>query len=263
MGDQSPNFGSDFIDDIERRLRKLRVPSGDVVWDRGYWAGVLNHAQATLWEQMRRENDLDWVGVRKFFLYSFADAVAYRRNEGTPLGTYSAIHRAIREGLEALSVRAGRDDIPLIVLAHSLGSTIMSDCIWNHQRSNGLAVGRTPLERMETLCGLVTFGSTIPLFSLALPSVQAIDFPAPGLPENLRNAAKWTNYYDPDDVLGWPLLPLGAAYQRVVDADVAIDVGGLLNSWNPTSHGRYWDDDDFAGPVSRFIRDVVLATARP
>jgi hypothetical protein len=260
MGDQSPSFGAKFIADMERRLRKLRVPADDVVWGSGYWAGVLNNAQRDLWDRMSRENDLDWGPVRRFFLYSFADAVAYRRNEGTNQGTYRAIHQQILAGLRGLQATAGREDLPLIVLAHSLGATIMSDYIWNEQRNNALQVGQTPLERMQTLCGFVTFGCTIPLFSLALPQVEAIEFPAPQLPDALRRVARWTNYYDPDDVMGWPLRSLDPSYARVVHSDVAINVGGVLTSWSPASHGRYWDDDNFVAPVARQIRDVHGAT---
>jgi len=29
-----------------------------------------------------------------------------------------------------------------------------------------------------------------------------------------------------------------------VKADVAVNVGGLLTSWNPASHLGYWEDED-------------------
>jgi hypothetical protein len=52
---------------------------------------------------------------------------------------------------------------------------------------------------------------------------------------------QWTNLYDKDDVLSYPLQPLNNEYDRVVK-DVEVNVGGLLSSWNPASHLEYWTD---------------------
>jgi hypothetical protein len=48
---------------------------------------------------------------------------------------------------------------------------------------------------METLAGLVTFESTIPLFTLALDDILSIAFPPPTLPAHLRGHAKWFNFF--------------------------------------------------------------------
>ena len=82
-----------------------------------------------------------------------------------------------------------------------------------------------------------------------------ITFPASQLPDpgDVRNKAKWLNYYDPDDVLGYPLKVINRAYDDVVDLDKAINVGGLFSSWNPLSHNKYWTDDDFTEPAAAFI----------
>ena len=148
------------------------------------------------------------------------------------------------------------DDLPLIVLAHSLGGHIMSNHIWDMQHPGGTPPpGLSPFERMHTLAGMVTFGCNIPLFTFAYATVVPIEFPAAQLPNPgaVRDKAKWLNYYDPDDVLGYPLKSINAAYDAVVDEDIPISVGGWFSSWNPLSHNKYWTDNDFTKPAAEFI----------
>ncbi len=102
--------------------------------------------------------------------------------------------------------------------------------LWDEQANHGL--GTNPFERTETVAGMVTFGSNIPLFSLALPEVRCIEFPPASLAENLKANAKWLNFFDADDVLGYPLKPLSPSYEATVDEDIEINAGGLFTSWN-------------------------------
>jgi hypothetical protein len=68
----------------------------------------------------------------------------------------------------------------------------------------------------------------------------------------------WDNYYDPDDVLGWPvkqLDPHGQTYDWVQDH--AISAGNFLTGWNPASHLGYWTDKDVLNPMVRSIRTLL------
>ena len=67
------------------------------------------------------------------------------------------------------------------------------------------------------------------------------------------------NFFDADDVLGYPLKPLSPSYGNAVSEDIEINVGGLFTSWNPISHTEYWTDNDFTEPVARLIGDIVVA----
>ena len=147
------------------------------------------------------------------------------------------------------------ESVPLIVMAHSLGGHIMSNFIWDRQKSP--PAGLSDFEKMKTLAGMVTFGCNIPLYTFAYKKVVPIKFPAPGLKKPIRDKAKWLNFFDPDDILGWPLKPLSTGYREVVTKDVPINVGGWLASWNPASHSGYWTDNDFTKPVSRFIASLL------
>ncbi|NIQ25048.1 MAG: hypothetical protein GTN88_00295, partial [Gammaproteobacteria bacterium] len=69
--------------------------------------------------------------------------------------------------------------------------------------------------------------------------------------------ASWLNFFDPDDVLGYPLKPLSPEYRRAVSRDITINVGGIAASWNPLSHSKYWTDNDFTKPVAKFIDKLL------
>lgn len=74
------------------------------------------------------------------------------------------------------------------------------------------------------------------------------------LPDDLKRKAKWLNFYDPDDVLGYPLKPINAAYDNVVTDDITINVGSWFStSWNPLSHSAYWTDNSFTKPVAKYV----------
>ncbi|NIR38117.1 MAG: hypothetical protein GWN07_12325, partial [Actinobacteria bacterium] len=72
-----------------------------------------------------------------------------------------------------------------------------------------------------------------PLFTFAYEDVQPIDFPGEALAPAVADVARWVNYYDRDDVLGYPLRPVSSSYAAVVDADVEVNVGGFPASATP------------------------------
>jgi len=106
---------------------------------------------------------------------------------------------------------------------------------------------------MQTLAGMITFGCNLPLFTFAYRRIEPITFPAKQLPVALRDKAKWLNFFDPDDVLGFPLKPINKAYDAVVTADIDVNVGGIFTNWNPVSHNEYWEDRSMAKPVAEFL----------
>jgi len=260
---QKELFAADFIRAADDRLHRLGVERGAITWELGYWADLLDPREELLWTRLAAGGDLDYAPLRRFLLSFFGDAIAYRREPTQDADVYDAVHDRIRTHLRALRARLGGVDRPLVVLAHSLGSVIVSNYVWDEQRRNEKARGTIPFERMETLAGLVTFGSPIPLFTLALRNVVSITFPPLTLPAPLAAVAKWLNFYDPDDVLGWPLKPLSPSYDQAVSADHVIDVGNALTSWNPLSHDAYWRDASVIEPAAELIRAVVAAANGP
>ena len=264
IGSQDDKFANPMIEELEGRISghaKIR-------WQPVYWADLLSKRESKLLNKLfpeeKRSHWFDdqsslWFQLRKFVMNYIGDATAYRyipisssqtkkTNE-----TYDRIHDRVHNAIVKLRKRLGSADKPVIVMAHSLGSVIMSDYLWDRQKKQDKdPYGNNKFERMETLAGFITFGSPIPLFTLAYRPVKSIKFPPKTLPDNLRKKAKWLNFYDSDDVFGWPLKNLSRSYEGAVTDDFPINVG-----LTPVCHGKYWTDNDFTKPVAQYISEIL------
>src|SRR5262249_9289559 len=131
--------------------------------------------------------------------------------------TYHAVHSVIRNDIRVLAQEAG-DDCPLIVMAHSLGGIMITDYIWDIQNPNNKKhvklKGLSDFEKFKTLAGVITFGSNIPLFTFAYKPAKPIQFPHGRYRKDPR--CKWLNFYDPNDVLGFPLKAINKNYAKTV-----------------------------------------------
>lgn len=255
MGSQDEHFADGLIAKLSSRLGDK---AASACFQPVFWAPVLSARQKAIWDNLSAKNDLDWVKLRKFFLSAFGDAAAYRYMPGESKSTYYQIHKEVHKGLTVLANRLGSLDKPLVVCAHSLGSVIMSDYIWDRQHDRDVdKYGDTAFTKMESLAGFITFGSNIPLFVLSCDPIECITFPPEKLSSELVDKARWLNFFDSDNILGWPLKELSDSYGKAVTEDKEIDVGGILTSWNPVSHSDYWEDDSFTKPVAKFVREFV------
>lgn len=259
MGSQREDFAVPMIGELKARLDRKGHDPSQVAWQAVFWADVLAERQRRYLEAAQASARLDFVTLRRFVVSALGDAAAYRFVDG-PSETYVRIHDRIRERIAHLyDAKLDATGAPLAVLAHSLGSHIMSSYIWDTQNGNptGADPDASPFERLEHLAGFVTFGSLIPLFTFAHDPVVAIDFPGRALSDDVAARARWLNFYDRDDVLGYPLKPTSASYDETVHADIEVNVGGLVASATPLSHGAYWTDDDFTRPVAAFLSQLL------
>jgi hypothetical protein len=209
------------------------------------------------WLKEKRSLRFVW---RELVMNGIGDVAAYRSIPNTSDHTkktneiYNEIHDIVHESIVKLSKELGNADKPVIVIAHSLGSVIISDYIWDRQNNKNAALyGATPFERMETLAGFITFGSPIPLFTVGYDPVDSITFPPDTLQDNLKDKAKWLNFYDAHDVFGWPLKHLNAC----VSEDKPINVGSIFTRWNLLCHSKYWTDNNFTKPVAKYISEIL------
>jgi hypothetical protein len=263
MGAVADDFAFDTIQELRERISGKGLNRDDIAWQSVYWAPILADRETQLWVDLAAEHDLNWAKLRKFFINSFGSSIAYHSRQDQPESIYHQIHASVYDALQELKVKLGGEDKPIIVIAHSMGSVIMSDYIWDRQKGRGPAhYGATAFDRMETLAGLVTLGTNIPFHSVACDPVTSIEFPAPQLPDKLKKKAKWLNMYDSDDVLGWPLKPLSLSYAAAVSEDIEVNVGNILTSWSPANHAAYWTDDSVIKPVAYLIASILEECAK-
>ena len=254
-----------FSERLHKRLRRKlgRRRMERVAWREVFWADVLGPRQERYLDAIEPLTRLR--RTRGFLVESIADAAAFQRRQRTATGegddqAYALIQDRVRATIADLNEDTS-DDTPLVILAHSFGGYILSNYVWDMQQ--GALSPPTPFQRMETISRFVTFGCNIPLFTFHRPpeDVQPIRFPGRELPMHDRREPWWLNFYDRDDVLGYPLAPIGPRYQALADAgelhDLAINAGGVLRSWNPLSHEAYWTDPSFVRPVARVLKGLL------
>jgi hypothetical protein len=263
LGSQEPGYSEGLQRRVLARLAATGIDSAGLAWEEICWADVVERRQRDYLERADAAGALRWDWLRTQVVRGLGDAAAYQRVGGAT-STYVRIHDRIRDHVRALYADKLRSEpVPLVVLAHSLGSHMMSCYIWDTQK--GLDTGADPhappFERMEWLAGMITFGSTIPLFTFAHDPVKPIAFPGGALPPRQRERAQWLNFFDADDVLGYPLKPIGAEYDKAVSVDVEINVGGVLHALGPASHNEYWKDGDFVRPVADYLADLLSGTS--
>lgn len=266
VGSQGDNFAEPLMKALEGKISNYN----EMCWESIWWAPALSKREKDLLDKLFPiETRPHCIELRKYLIFALrvfvvsymGDATAYRYVENSASqtnDTYKNIHKIVHDTIVKLRDNLGNADKPVIVLAHSLGSVIMSDYIWDRQNWDPQAEGgpdpyaKNQFESMETLAGFITFGSPIPLFTLAYDLVESIKFPPRGLQDNLPVKLKWLNFYDEDDVLGWPLKHLSTSYENAVTDDFPINIG-----LTPLCHHGYWTNDNFTEPVAQYISEIL------
>lgn len=272
VGKNDPNFS----DGITQKLRRLfsryllneRIipnPSSELIIEPVYWAPILQTSEDILWNRMNQGGMMSYESLRRYMIDYGADAIAYQITPNDQQ-IYDAIHGVFADALMKLAGNNGAGEkAPLCVIAHSLGSVIASNYIYDLQ-ANKIPIpvinrmGNTSLEKGETLTLFYTLGSPIAIWSLRYPNFGVpVSMPAPALPNHYPNLqGEWINFYSKNDVIGYPLKTLNNEYNRYVKEDKNVRVGGLLSWWNPACHLRYWTDNDVIKPIARSLVKVWL-----
>jgi hypothetical protein len=270
VGRQGPGFAGPMIAALRRRFARAvpGAPPDALAFRPVYWAPVLQAEEDALWGRLQKGGRLCYANLRQFMVDFAADAIAYQPLPGET-SAYNAVHAVMAKALGGLAAEAG-GTAPLCVIAHSLGTVIASNYLYDLQkfRERPLipnaaidAMGTSPLEWGETLAGLHTMGSPLALWSLPYADFGVpVDVPSPHLASlHPRVRGAWINYYDCDDVIGSPLKTLNAAYGRAVTEDREVRVGSLLTGWNPLCHEAYWTAGEVVGPVAESLAAVWRA----
>lgn len=273
MGETLPDYADGLMAQLRSRLGAL-VPK--VVMRSVYYHGILYDNQRVVWDRTAATGKVRYDGLRKFVLYGLGDAAGLENRKEIPGSVYELAQGEIAQAL--LSAHALQPDMPVVFVAQSLGGQVLSSYIYDAQKAAanqpvGAGIWRnidawaiatqgrtlTASERAflggGTCAGLVTTGCNIPIFVAAHKEMHIIPIAPP------TSLFKWINYYDPDDVLGWPLQPLSQGY-RVLVEDRAINASGglgslLTRSWNPLSHNNYWEDGAVLDAIAAMLRRLA------
>jgi len=254
MGDTPKDFADKLIAHLSKRLGEH---AEQVVFLPCYWSPLLQKYQDQTWRRLLKGSCMDAKPLRKFIVGALGDPASYLAGYfkgGQP--AYDDIHEKVRFTLGKLErTLRSKLPVPLMVLAHSLGSIIMSNYIWDEQTGKGIS--KTSFERTETLTSFITYGSNIPLFLPPRSDIECIRFPLKSLPKEYKKSAQWVNVYDPDDVLGYPLDTIWTKRNGTKIKDVTINAGVWPLSETPLSHTFYNDDGDFHKIVVEQITNIL------
>jgi hypothetical protein len=242
------NTPSHYADDLKNRLQAALASEWEQIsFQSVYYQKLLQHNQDRVFQAMKRH--LAGKELREFLLYGFSDAASLESSRDSARGAYVEAQLEVVKALRNAYAELGGQPGKVVILAQSLGGQVLSNYIWDAQHPGRSGIWRNIAEyvtvdaeelaflKLESLYRLFTTGCNIPIFVAGYGDIMPIAAPNPGF--------RWFNFYDADDILGWPLQPLSPAYEALVE-DVPSNVGrgivGWLTSWNPLSHGNYWDD---------------------
>jgi hypothetical protein len=248
-------FDADFYEPFAKRIRDQfsEEEKAHLFVDGCWWDDITQPMQKHVMQTL--PTNIWWRGLHEFVIDRLGDPVSYLSSYFTNAPTvansdsfYRRIHDRVLESLRRLEASAG-SDAHLMVLAHSLGSVIVTNYRWDaeHGRAKTSEQPVTRMEKMQSLMSLMTYGSNIPLFIGVNPDsepVTSITFPITGNDERLSH---WDNLYSPCDVLGWPLANLWNANMPKIDEQCRM-IGPwwkIWRRWTPITHVDYDIDRKF------------------
>ncbi len=172
------------------------------------WAPLMDLNSRAFMARIKRQGHAANM-LTNLFVNTFSDATSYRAD--------SAVTQKIQYLIDYEIAKLRGE--PLYIFAHSLGGLIMSDYL----RSRNLVRPQK----------FITFGCNIPIFTLGAPFT---------CPPQLLGPTRWWNYFDHEDMLGYPLHE-DPGMQHVRDRGV--NTGGLAIGNTGLSHITYFNDADF------------------
>lgn len=252
-----------FVEKLNKILTSSGVDTGLIHYEYADWYGPTQDNQELLFERFKNSGaDMKAWTLRRFVLYLISDTVAYIGEPNKKSTTYNHTHAMIHKSMVNMMNNL-EDCAPLIILASSLGTEIISNYIRDRQlHGDPDPLGKTPFERMETLTGIFMFGNNNAIYIPAyeIDEVKPFQFPPEQLADKYKSIAYWGNFYDRDDPLGYPLKPINQYFRDMVTEDVQMNAGNLLTSWNAASHLGYWKSGKLRKRVAVYLKKVLALT---
>lgn len=279
-------FSTHFQEALRRKLRKQR---GELKFGEVVWSDIVRDKQNNYLNALQKMGLRPQAAFREFVIQGLGDAAAYTKGSSRA-GVYYEIQDRIHAKLAKLEERTDPDR-PLVIVAHSLGCHIVSSMLWDARKLRHLPKEQregeryspfkgdfdrydssTPLRRLETLAGLVTFGNNMPIFAFSYEGgdIYTINKPHNGMPpafpgERVSGAAldhaRWINIYSRRDPLGYPLKPLTPNYaddERIEDVRHSVEgffsppFFGMMDA-----HTKYWSHGYVVKRTAELVRKLI------
>lgn len=247
-----------FLGKIYKKLDKNGYPVDQIHHEMVDWYGPLQGQQESALDRIYAAKiKLRSRATRRLIVTNIGDLITYGGKPNTLSTGYEDTHKLVHQSMMALKNEL-EENAPIIILAASMGTEIISNYIWDRQHAQGPdPLGNSPFERFETLTGLFTLGNNFPIFAAAhdIDAMEPITFPSPNLAPDLSAKAVWENYYDRNDSMGYPIKALNLKYAAANVTDIQINVGNLLTFWNLLSHFGYWKSRKLVKRIAGYIED--------
>lgn len=287
--------GPEYSAAMEKKLiARLKGQASNVKFYPVYWANTVRRRQRDFLKNACDREKILNNRVRRFFLEGMGDAAAYQKTRDRQNSIYYMVHDEITKAFDEFGAPAWRD-APLIFIGHSLGCHVISSYVWDTNRLKQMQETEidgygdeelkkvwselqtaTPIRRLDTLAGVVTFGCNMPLFTFTFgpdrvfPITCVRDdlnirpaFPGTALSPALAERARWINFFSRRDVLGFPLKTLNERYgndDRIRDVQVRSEAWytRLLPYWSFVSaHTRYWTNKTVLDQTAELIFEIM------
>ena len=260
IGIQGPDWAEGIIralrDAVAQALPRVLGPAAPPVdaaveFEPAYWEEILREREQTLERLLESARGATgsiggllrqlvwWLQHResRFIADYLGDIIGYLHQEAR-----KDIQQELCGALERMSRRLpGSEKRPLTVVAHSLGTVISSEYVWDRAKARGAAAGFDDAWRFDNF---FTIGSPLALFSLRFGGPEAFGHPV--ALEHPRG--RWVNLFDANDPVGMPLRPLNEAYARAVLEDVPVESGIYL-----LAHARYFTCPQVLAAIGRKV----------
>jgi len=252
MGQTKPDYADAFKKALSNRFGKTEWTNIEI--RSAYYQDLLQNNQSAYFNKVSA--GLDWQRLRKFVLFGFSDAASLESRKVGKNSPYYQAQERILEQFRSL-YKALPPSSQIVVVAQSLGGQVLSNYLWDalHAKKPSHGIWANPPKfgdkaeedfcRGKSIRTIFTTGCNIPIFVAGIhpKEITPIDKPTPDF--------EWHNYYDVDDVLGWPLQGLSDGYDLLVH-DHRINSG-----LTPLSHTKYWTDKDFLKPLAKHLRALL------
>jgi hypothetical protein len=247
-----------FISKLHKYFDRKNFPKETIAFEHIDWYHPTESHQQEIWNRLSgagyrlRSNML-----RKFIMFLVGDMVAYTGIPNRESSTYKETHTMIFKHLQDLQAKT-HEKAPLVILASSLGASLITDYIWDRQKGHKPTLGSTPFEKLETLTAMYLLGNNIPLYATAYhpDNLEPITFPPEKLDSKYKPLTTFINIFDRHDPLGFPLKPLNDQYNQVVSEDKEMNVGNIFTSWNIGSHLAYWNSRKIRKLIGNYLMNL-------